>query len=176
MKQLRAGFCYGFVAILLFSASLASAQDYKSAPPAPIPPDILSDKTAFIANGGGDDSSDFTGGADRAYNEFYAAMKSWGKYKLQPYPTMAGLSLEISFVEAPYDRAVYDGRTNDSQTGDPQLRLLIRDAKSQALLWAFTEHVQWAKTQGNRDKNFDEALGKIVDSFKRLVSPPPAQK
>jgi hypothetical protein len=40
--------------------------------------------------------------------------------------------------------------------------LEIRDPKTNALLWAFTEHVHWAILQGNRDKNFDQALTRIV--------------
>lgn len=111
MKRPKARFGYAFAALLLFSGPVA-AQDFKSVPAAPIPPDILSSKTAFIANAGGEDSSDFTGGPDRAYNELYAAMKSWGKYKLVSYPESASLSLEIQFVEAPYDRLVSNGDTS----------------------------------------------------------------
>ena len=172
MKRPKVSFGYGFVALLLFSHPMA-AQDFKNVPAAPIPPDILSSKTAFIANAGGEDLSDFTGGPDRAYNEFYAAMKSWGKYKLVSYPEGASLSLEIQFVEPPYGCSVTNGQSG-SQMYDPQFRLVVRDAKSQALLWAFTEHVEWATLKGNRDKNFEEALGKIVDSFKKLASTQPA--
>lgn len=47
-------------------------------------------------------------------------------------------------------------------TLDPQFRLEIRDPKTSALLWAFTEHVQWAILQGNRNRNFDQASARIV--------------
>ncbi len=44
----------------------------------------------------------------------------------------------------------------------PNFRLEIRDPKTNALLWGFTEHVQWAILQGNRNKNFDQASARIV--------------
>jgi hypothetical protein len=36
---------------------------------------------------------------------------------------------------------------------DPQSRLEIRDPKTNALLWGFTEHMEWAILQGNRNRN-----------------------
>jgi hypothetical protein len=53
---------------------------------------------------------------------------------------------------------------------EPQFRLVILDPKTHATLWAFTEHVQWARLQGNRDKNFDQAMAKIVEDVKGLES------
>jgi hypothetical protein len=65
---------------------LCAAQQFKQVPPAPVPPLILAAKKVFIANGGGDESlfdmPQYSGGPDRLYNEFYAAMKSWGRYEL----------------------------------------------------------------------------------------------
>jgi hypothetical protein len=47
-------------------------------------------------------------------------------------------------------------------TYDPQFRLEIRDPKTNALLWGFTEHMQWAILQGNLNRNFDQASARIV--------------
>jgi hypothetical protein len=83
-NYMKAGvLCFG-VAMSLLSASSGSAQQKKPARPAPIaapiPPQILTAKKVFIANGGGDESFNegvsYTGGAYRAYNEFYAAMQT----------------------------------------------------------------------------------------------------
>lgn len=56
------------------------------APDAPVPPQILVAKKVFIANAGGDqmtpDDPSFSGGPDRAYNQFYAAIKSWGRFSI----------------------------------------------------------------------------------------------
>jgi hypothetical protein len=53
---------------------------------------------------------------------------------------------------------------------DPQFRLEIRDPRTSALLWAFTEHVQWAILQGNRNRNFDQASARIVTDVLALAA------
>jgi hypothetical protein len=61
----------------------------------------------------------------------------------------------------------------DSAAGlaDAQFRLTIRDPKTNAVLWAFAEHVQWAVLQGNRDKNFEEGRARIVCGVQALAAP-----
>jgi len=89
-KRLRAAVLIFGLAMPLLSGPIASAQQKKSAPPAPIPAQILAAKKVFIANGGGDESHteevSYSGGPGRAYNEFYAAMKTWGHYELVATP------------------------------------------------------------------------------------------
>lgn len=63
------------VGILLLQLTLISAaQKAASVPTAPVPPQILAAKKIFIVNAGGDEMAEkypmFTGGPDRAYNEF----------------------------------------------------------------------------------------------------------
>jgi hypothetical protein len=48
---------------------------------------------------------------------------------------------------------------------DPQFRLVIRDPKTNALLWVVTQHVQWAFLQGNRDKNFELAAAMLASNL-----------
>jgi len=59
---------------------ILTAQQAKMAA-APIPAQISAAKRVFVANAGGDSPSTedplFAGGPDRAYNQFYAAMKTW---------------------------------------------------------------------------------------------------
>src|SRR5438445_7063479 len=75
-----------FISLIIpgLQAPVLSAQQSR-APIAPIPEQILAAKKVFVANAGGEDpSSDdplFSGGPDRAYNQFYAAMKTWGRYE-----------------------------------------------------------------------------------------------
>ena len=163
-------FCLTFA---LFQPPITAAQQPKQANPAPVPAPILSAKKIFIANGGGEDwpdgSSPFTGGPNRAYNQFYAAMKSWGRFELVDSPAAADLLFEIRFSLPPAELTVLNGDTIRCGRFDPLIRLEIRDTKSHALLWALTEHAHWAILQGNRDKNFDLGLEKLVTEIQRLV-------
>lgn len=88
--------------LALFLISAAVAQSAKDAPPAPVPARILTAKTVFVANGGQDeqptDNPAYNGARDRAYNQLYAALQTWGRYKLVSDPGEADLVLEIRFV------------------------------------------------------------------------------
>jgi len=63
-------------------------------PAAPVPVQILNAKKIFIANAGAVSSnyivknSQYSGGPNRAYNEFYAAMKNWGRSEIEAAPLM----------------------------------------------------------------------------------------
>ena len=169
MKLARAvSFCL-LVAVLFLPLCLRAAQEMKEAPPAPIPAQILTARKVFIGNAGGEDSTWFTGGTDRTYNQFYAAVKSLGRYELVGSPGDADLLLEIRFALIASDRPVINGSSVGSALFDPQFQLVIREPKTHALLWGFTEHVTWALLKGNRDKNSDEALSKLVDSLQKLA-------
>lgn len=153
-------------AFLMFSllSGFIAAQT-KQVLPAPIPTQISTARRVFIANGGGDepgiDEPIFSGGVDRSYNQFYAAMKSAGRYELVGSPAEADLLFEIRFAVKTSTTKVFKGDTIGSSL-DPQFRLEIRDPKTNALLWAFTEHMEWAILQGNRNRNFDQASARIV--------------
>lgn len=158
--------------VLLQAASLAAVKS-APAPVAPIPAQILAAKKIFLANAGGDerwfDDPIFTGTPDRAYNEFYAAMKTAGLYELVGTPSEADLVLEIRMFAPAMSGAASERDTLARKPYDPQFRLTIRDPKTNTLLWAFTEHVQWAILQGNRDKNFEASLNKIVGDLQALT-------
>ena len=151
------------VLMLTLLSSFTAAQT-KQIPPAPIPTQISAAKRAFIANGGGDEpgiDEPIFGGVDRSYNQFYAAMKSAGRYELVGSPAEADLLFEIRFAVKTSTTKVFKGDTIGSSL-DPQFRLEIRDPKTNALLWAFTEHMEWAILQGNRNRNFDQPSARIV--------------
>jgi len=154
------------------SVSILAAEQAKPAPPAPLPAQILAAKKVFVANAGGDepwiDDGLFSGGPDRTYNQFYAAMKTWGRYELVSAPADADLLFEIEFTVPPIAGAASRGDTFFGRPSDPPIPLVIRDPKTNALLWAFTEHAAWAVLQGNRDKNFDQALARIVSDVQLL--------
>lgn len=163
------------VAVLLMaSASLLAAQA-KPENSAPIPPRVLAAKKVFVANGGQvDHSTDetlYSGSHDRAYNQLFAALKAGGRYDLVSDPSDADVVFEIEFeVEVP---AIHGGSLIPAAS-DPQFHLSIRDPKSNVLLWRFNERAQWAMLQGNRDKNFDLGLGRILTDLQVLSAAPSA--
>jgi hypothetical protein len=152
---------------------LCAAQQSKQLPPAPVPAPILAAKKVFIANGGGDeslfDTPQYSGGPDRLYNEFYAAIKSWGRYEIVGTPGEADLVFEIRLTISQPRRSAPLGEENPEY--DSQFHLAIRDAKTQGTLWGLTEHAQTAILQGNRDKNFELALAGILSEIRRIAGP-----
>lgn len=171
-RQFKATVLGVSLAISLLPVSILAAEQAKPAPPAPIPAQILAAKKVFVANAGGDepliDDGQFSGGSDRTYNQLYAAMKAWGRYELVGAPADADLLFEIEFSVPPIAGVASRGDSIGGRPYDPQIRLVIRDPKTNALLWAFTEHAAWALLQGNRDKNFDQALARIVSDVQGL--------
>jgi hypothetical protein len=129
-------------------------------PIAPIPPQILAAKKVFIANAGGDEMAPnepvFSGGPDRAYNQFYAAIKSWGRFEIVNSPADADLLLEI--------REYVFGLS-------PQFQLKICDPKTNAMLWGFNIHSEFGAGQANSDRNFDSAVGHLTIDLRMLVTP-----
>ena len=172
-------FRVAFFAVILMISMLpvsAPAEQPKQAPPAPIPAQVLEAKKVFVSNAGGDEPAPddplFSGGPDRAYNQFYAAMKISGRYELVSAPADADLWFEIRFTMPPAARDVFKGDSMGPAAFDPQLRLAIRDPKTNAILWGFTEHSAWAMLKGNRDKNFDLCMTRIVADVQRLARQP----
>jgi hypothetical protein len=152
--------------------SLAGPQS-KDAAAAPVPPQIFTAKKVFISNAGMDvnpfgTSSDYSGGTNRFYNDFYAAMKAWGRFELVPGPADADLVLEIRFTD-PTGPVNSEG-VKQGSPGAPQFRLVIIDPKTHIKLWAVTEFLEAAILQGNRNKNFDQAMTRLVNDVKTLTT------
>jgi hypothetical protein len=154
---------------ILGLVQVLSAQQSKGPAPGPVPAQIAAAQKVFISNAGGAsletviDETVFNGGPDRPYNEFYAAMKSWGRYELVSSPADADLVLEISWV-------LTDTGLRLPVLG--QLRLVVVDPKTRVTLWNITEYVRGAILLSNRDKNFDQAMNTVVARLKALMLPP----
>jgi len=163
-------FC-GSIVICLALTSLANSQQPKAAPPAPVPAQITAAKRVFVSNAGGVSFGTvfeevvFNGGPDRPYNQFYDAMKSWGRHELVTTPADADMILKVRW-------ALSDPGLKLPVLG--QLDVEITDPKTNATLWTLDEYVRGAILLGNRDKNFDRAMATIVDRMKKLVEPPGA--
>ncbi len=174
-RVVRSGVLHVALAATLLSIPVLNAQQKsKDVPAAPVPVQITEAKKVFIANAGQENNpqaSLYSGGLDRTYNQFYSALKNWGHYELVPSPADCDLVLEVRFTDALVGRKVFNG-TSYGAKDDPQFRLVIMDPKTKIALWAFTEHVESARSQANRDKNFDQAMARIVDDVKNLVGQP----
>jgi hypothetical protein len=91
------------LAVILFAAftsiSVAQTQQLADAPvAAPVPAQVINAKRAFVANGAGDNDpaiSKYTNGADGLYNQFYADIKTLGRYELVSSPADADIILEL---------------------------------------------------------------------------------
>src|SRR5882724_786089 len=177
LRIAKRGILYVLFVIGLLSLPLLSAEKPKDAvPPAPVPSPIAAAKKVFISNTPGNNLPTSFGGPDRTYNEFDAAMKGWGHYKLVAAPSDADLILEISFTSS------LSGVGGTSTTGCisynyTEFRLVILDAKMHVPLWWFNEAVNPKVSFGHRpemavDSAFNRSTATLVDDLKKLVSEP----
>ena len=94
-----------------------------------------------------------------------------GRFELVATPGEADLFFEIRFTSP----AQYQGNEHslvDSKFRlDPQFQLVIRDPKTNAILWGVTEHAEWAILQSNRNKNFDKTMAKLIGDVQALTQP-----
>ena len=137
------------------------------APAAPLPTQIFTAKRVFISNAGV--------GTDRNYNEFYAAIKSWDRYELVAAPADADVVLEIGFSTQITGVSGSKESGCDSSNAS-QFKLVLLDAKTRIVLWTFTETVHPFARQKTGEKNFDDAINKLVDDLKALTAQPAAAK
>ncbi len=166
----RARVCTTFCVVVLFvGAALAQSA------PGPVPAAILSAKTLFVSNGGGDAGlfpEPFSGDPSRGYNELYGALKASGQFQLVGDPSQADLVLELKLT-APYGPS----RANKMQGASdplPMFTLTLFDRKTHYALWTLTRDIEYAVLQRTHDRNFDEALTAIVSQFEALSGKQPA--
>jgi hypothetical protein len=140
---------------------------------APVPAQIFTAKKAFISNSTGEDNGllfdHYNGGPDRAYNQFYRAIKSWGRYELVSIPSDADLFLELHFT-APSGPVTFNGGKSEQR---PQFGLVILDPRTHAVLWTFTEYLN--ARHATHDESFDQAIAKIADDIKKLAERTPVK-
>ena len=133
---------------------------------APVPTPLLAGKKAFISYELGDVTafpSSYSGGPERAYGEFYSAMKAWGRYDLVADPKDADIVFAVRFVDTV-----------------PQIRIGISDANTHVALWGFVEQVDFKFRKKNRDLAFTDSVKLLVKDIQTLIGqgtipPPPPQ-
>ena len=152
----RLAFWFLGFAIMLLLVPAVRAQ----APAAPIASQVLTAKKVFISNiGNGFDSSIWSGGSNRLYNDFYAVMKSHGRYQLVTAPNAADLVMEVEAVSDP---------------GIRQLRLRILDPGTGIVIWTIYETVKITGLQKTRDNCLDDAINNLVGDLEALTAQPAA--
>lgn len=154
----------------LFSIGAAFAQQPTSPPSAPIPSAILAAKRIFVSNAGGDSGlfpSPFSGDPSRGYNQLYAGLKANTQFELVADPAQADLVLEISLT-AP-NGPTSGSKVNGAANPVPMFRLVVYDAKTHFVLWAFTQSIDIAFLQKTHDRNFDEAITTLLLEFESLA-------
>jgi hypothetical protein len=157
----------GISLLLVCSALSLCAQERSSAAKgintldAPVPTPLLVGKKTFISYELGDVSafpSSYSGGPERAYSEFYAGMKAWGRFDLVLDPKDADVIFSIRFVDSP-------------GLPIPQIRVGISDAKTQVVLWGFVEQVDPAVFKKHRDATFSATVQLLVSDVQALITP-----
>jgi hypothetical protein len=163
----------------LFTVALLSvltdAQQPVPVATAPVPPRLFSAKKVFISNAGADSGlfpHPFSGDPDRAYNELYANVESWGRYQLVATPAEADLVFELQLT-APSGPSNAD-KSKGASDPLPMVRLVIYDRPTHYVLWALTESIAPATLQKTHDHNFDEAVANLVLDAGRLTNSLPA--
>jgi hypothetical protein len=164
------------VVFLFATAAEAQAQAPSAPPPlslAPVPSALLNAKTVFISNAGADSGlfpHPFSGDPDRPYNEFYAAMQSWGRYQIVGDPSQADVVFELQLIAPPGPSS--GNKVNGASDPLPMFRLVIYDRRTHYVLWALTESIMVAYLQNTHDNNFDAALAALAMDLKRVTSAP----
>jgi hypothetical protein len=162
------------VLLLVCLLSLAvEAKHRDDVPLAPLPTPILQAKKVFLTNGGG---------SNLAYDAFYSAMQTWGRYEIVGSPDAADVVIELAYrVEDHGTRVWSTANTYTGQTDvhsremiDPQLVLTIYDAKTRESLWSTTDHRRLARLKRNREKETINSAERLVEMLKgRVASTPP---
>ena len=112
-------------------------------------------QTVFVANAGGPDNSL----SQFAYKSFYHSLIDWKRFRLASRPADADLSFELTAVQ----RA---GTTLNTRM--TVLVLIIRDVKTQNLLWSLSEPAS-SKAEISISE-MDATTSKLVADYNALVA------
>ncbi|MGC2694510.1 MAG: DUF4136 domain-containing protein [Candidatus Angelobacter sp.] len=171
--------------VILLVARWPSAQEPVAAAP----------ERAFIANAGGDFGVGPSivnvvegGAAERAYNEFFFGMKTWGRYQLVANPARADWVFEISVSnQQTCVRVVPDagdtGCLGGKQDGgfwlcprnDYRIELVMMDTKTFGIRKRFVEQVKPAGLFAGPEKIFDRAVAALVTDVKEQAREAPGK-
>jgi len=163
--------CGAALSVALASLPLLAADKDPTPVPAPVPTQVLTARKVFISNAGADGNAfailQRAGDAEEPYNQFYAAVKSSGKFEIVGTPSDADLVLEIRF-------SAQLSSTGKVDTYQPLVTLTILDSKTHFILWTITEPVESAILAKTWGKNFDHGIASLVRDLTSLAAQPAA--
>lgn len=142
--------------LLVTSAAIAQT-------PAPVPTQLATVRTIFLASGAAPGGGHETAIAQIVYSSTYHALSAAGRYHLAGTPAEAELSMIVSTQSS---SNVFNG----DSIGGPFIRLEIYDIKTHTLLWALDEPVNGAFREKTFQKNVGESIAKLMDDLKTLAS------
>jgi hypothetical protein len=131
---LRKFLCF-ILALAFFTVQTVRAQ--QTTPAAPVPSQIQQAQTIFLTNSGSDPN--FPIDATKAYNDIYAALQTWGRYKLVNSPDQADLVFQLIGIAPINDVIAY--RNGVYSATSPAFQLTILDPRSNIALWTITSPV-----------------------------------
>jgi hypothetical protein len=146
--------------LVMIAIPLQAQQQAGDALAAPVPAQIVSAKKVFIANAAGDHDpriSKYFGGPDGIYNQFYADIKTGGKFEAVSAPADADIVVQVTLGTFPLI-AGYAG-----------FRLSIFDPKTNVLLWTASEPVDPAFLAKTARKNIAESLQRLANDLQFLT-------
>jgi hypothetical protein len=157
------------------SVAAQGAAQKSSAPAAPVPPQIGAAKKVFIVNTGWDCApldGIFRGAPNRVYDDFYLALKRWGRYEPVSAPDEADLDFGIGFACPPGAASVTNG--DGGAQYSPKLILTISQPKGNAMIWRIVQPVNptrsaWRRLGEYSDKDLTENVTILVDQLKSLA-------
>jgi hypothetical protein len=135
MNALLRKFLSFILALAFFSVQTVRAQE--TTPTAPIPSQIRQAQTIFLTNSGSDPN--FPIDATKTYNDIYAALQTWGRYKLVSSPEQADLVFQLRGIAPVTD--VTGNRGGVYSVTTPAFQFTILDPKSNIALWTITSPV-----------------------------------
>jgi len=139
---------------------IATSQQPAAIPSAPLPSQILHAKKIFIVNAEGDNDvriSKYVGGTNGIYDQFYADVKTVGRFELVSAPADADVVFAVNltvFAVVP---------------GYPRFRLAILDPKTNILLWTMSEPVDSAILAKTARRNIAQSLSRLTQDISLLI-------
>jgi hypothetical protein len=124
----------------------------------------LTAKKIFISNGGEEPGSNAKG---HAYDQFYAAMKKFGRYEIVDSPSESDVVFEI--------RATVHSQVSSGNTVlITYLNLTILDPKTRIVLWTKAEDLccGFSLKNTNLSDSFDKGMKKIMRDVEDLADQP----
>lgn len=132
--SIRKSICFT-LALVCFTVQTTCAQQTTLA--APVPSQIQQAQTIFLTNSGSD--LNFPIDATKAYSDIYAALQTWGRYKLVDSPDQADLVFQLKGIAPITD--VSGNRGDVYSVTSPAFQITILDPKSNIALWTITSPV-----------------------------------